>query len=311
MGPYLSTPVTEKRSSSGNNSKISFGVSAMQGWRVSMEDAHLTNLNIDESTSCFGVFDGHGGHEVSLFISRHFGPELVLNPHFQNRRIEQALSDTFVRLDALMRTKEGKKELYRLQRDLPTNFLIDDNMAESAQFNAGCTAVVALIRGNMLYVANAGDSRCVLARNRRAINMSQDHKPELENEFRRIKDAGGSVIDGRINGNLNLSRSLGDFNYKDPSVPPERHMITACPELKVEQLGQEDDFIVIGCDGIWDILTSQQCVDFVYDRLGRLSLEEIARQICDRCLARSVDENLGRGCDNMSVIIVTWKKPIN
>lgn len=310
MGSYLSTPIVEKRSSCGNNSKISFGVAAMQGWRTTMEDAHMTNLNIDENTSCFGVFDGHGGHEVSLFVSRHFGPELVLNSHYQNRRIELALADVFVRLDNMMKTLDGKKELYRLQRDLPNSAEVSESMIASAILHAGCTANVGLISGNMLYVANAGDSRCVLARGRLAIEMSQDHKPDLESEFQRIRAAGGSVIEGRVNGNLNLSRSLGDFNYKNPNDPPEKHMITACPEIRVQQLTPQDDFIVLGCDGIWDILTSQQCVDFVYERLGRFSLEEIARQICDRCLARSIDENQGKGCDNMSVIITTWKKPL-
>ena len=61
MGPYLATPITEKVSSHGNNGKIQFGVSSMQGWRTKQEDAHVTNLALDPKTSIFGVFDGHGG----------------------------------------------------------------------------------------------------------------------------------------------------------------------------------------------------------------------------------------------------------
>jgi hypothetical protein len=79
---------------------------------------------------------------------------------------------------------------------------------------AGCTAVVAVVHGTKLYVANAGDSRCVLCRGKETVSLTQDHKPTNPDEERRIKAAGGFVSDGRINGGLNLSRAIGDMNYK-------------------------------------------------------------------------------------------------
>ena len=79
---------------------------------------------------------------------------------------------------------------------------------------AGCTAVFAYISGSTLYVANAGDSRCVLGRGGKAVQMSFDHKPEDAPELARIEAAGGMVTEGRVNGNLNLSRCIGDFEYK-------------------------------------------------------------------------------------------------
>lgn len=70
--------------------------------------------------------------------------------------------------------------------------------------------MVALLNGNELYVANAGDSRCIVCRNGKAIDMSVDHKPEDEVELKRITNAGGEVTsDGRVNGGLNLSRAIG------------------------------------------------------------------------------------------------------
>ena len=81
---------------------------------------------------------------------------------------------------------------------------------EDPGFDSGCTAVVALKHGYDLYVANAGDSRCVVSRQGKAIEMSFDHKPEDELEKNRIQKAGGWVTpDGRVKGGLNLSRSLG------------------------------------------------------------------------------------------------------
>ncbi len=77
--------------------------------------------------------------------------------------------------------------------------------------DSGTTAVVALIRGKQLIVANAGDSRCVVSEKGKAVDMSYDHKPEDELELTRIKNAGGKVtMDGRVNGGLNLSRAIGN-----------------------------------------------------------------------------------------------------
>jgi protein phosphatase 1G len=87
---------------------------------------------------------------------------------------------------------------------------------------AGTTAVVALVADNMLYVANAGDSRCVLSRNGKAVDMSIDHKPDMPSEKARIENAGAVIIEGRVNGNINLSRSIGDLEYKEiTSLPAE------------------------------------------------------------------------------------------
>ena len=70
-------------------------------------------------------------------------------------------------------------------------------------------------------MANAGDSRAVLARRGQAVELSYDHKPEQEGEYARIVKAGGHVEDGRVMGNINLSRSIGDFEYKaSPNLPP-------------------------------------------------------------------------------------------
>jgi serine/threonine protein phosphatase PrpC len=75
-------------------------------------------------------------------------------------------------------------------------------------------------------------------------------------------NAGGFVSHvGRVNGNLNLSRSLGDLKYKQvEGVPREDQMITAEPDITVTDLLPDDEFFILGCDGIWDCLTSQQAV---------------------------------------------------
>ncbi|XP_070555952.1 protein phosphatase 1G-like isoform X2 [Ptychodera flava] len=173
--------------------------------------------------------------------------------------------------------------------------------------DSGCTAVVALMRDNQLIVANAGDSRCIVSRSGKAIDMSLDHKPEDEPERLRIETAGGKVTsDGRVNGGLNLSRAIGDHCYKqNKDLPAEQQMITAFPDIQTLNLTPQDDFIVIACDGIWNVLSSQETVDFVKERIDKedMKLSMICEEMFDHCLA---PDSLGdgTGCDNMTCIIV-------
>jgi serine/threonine protein phosphatase PrpC len=88
--------------------------------------------------------------------------------------------------------------------------------------HTGCTATVVLVTDTEIYCANAGDSRGVVSNSGKAIEMSIDHKPELPTERERIEKAGGFVEENRVKGVLNLSRSLGDLEYKqDTTIPVE------------------------------------------------------------------------------------------
>ena len=133
----------------------------------------------------------------------------------------------------------------------------------------GCTANVILIdKMQKIYAANAGDSRCVLGRGGKAFPLSFDHKPDDEIELRRIEKAGSVVTEGRVDGNLNLSRALGDLKYKtNKDLKPEEWPITANPDVKCVDLQPEDDFIVMGCDGIWETKSNDEMVEYIYDRL--------------------------------------------
>lgn len=111
-------------------------------------------------------------------------------------------------------------------------------------FDSGCTANVALVAGDTVYVANAGDSRCIICRNGKAHDLSRDHNPSLDDERQRILRAGGYINDGRVDGNLNLSRALGDHTYKDSQMKPEDHKICGVPEINEWKLTEEDEFLV-------------------------------------------------------------------
>lgn len=108
-----------------------------------------------------------------------------------------------------------------------------------------------------------------------AIELSQDHKPDLPEERSRIIKAGGEVVDGRVNGMLALSRAIGDFDYKTVSPPKDaapgwflnNHMVTAYPDVVVRPLHKDVEFIILACDGIWDCRTSDQVVQFFKELL--------------------------------------------
>lgn len=129
--------------------------------------------------------------------------------------------------------------------------------------NKGCTANVVLIKEGTVYVANAGDARCVAAIGGKAVALSTDHKPTLSREKQRVIKAGFSVNgEGRIDGNLNLSRSIGDLRYKkNKKLKAHEQAITAFPEVKATTYmgapGKKVDFLVMGCDGIWEMKNSQ------------------------------------------------------
>ncbi|CAD8157051.1 unnamed protein product [Paramecium octaurelia] len=299
MGPYLSQPNKNKTTTSGDGKSIIFAASEMQGWRNTMEDAHIHVCDLQQDLSIFGVFDGHGGKEVAQFVEKHFIEELQKNKNFKDQKFEDALRETFLKMDELLLTPEGQKEINQIKGG-------DDDVSY-----AGCTANVALFHKNTLYVANAGDSRSVLCRNNTNYDMSVDHKPDNYEEKQRIERANGFVSDGRVNGNLNLSRALGDLEYKrDSKLRPNEQLIIALPDIKKVELNQTDKFLLMGCDGVFETLDHQDLLKFINQKLGNQQvtpqlLGRVAEDLLDNLIAP--DTSAGTGCDNMTTLIIYLK----
>lgn len=293
MGSYLSEPIKEKHTIKQKLQKIEYAVSSMQGWRISMEDAHITHPNFDKGIHLFAVFDGHGGQEIALYSEKNFGKLLKNNKYYQRGAYSDALKSTFLELDQEMRTPEGQKKLRELSGK-------DSNFG-------GCTANVMLIVNKRIYIANAGDSRSIVY-NKKAIKLSFDHKPEDSEEYNRVIKAGGFVTGGRVCGNLNLSRALGDFDFKENSdLPAEEQMISALPDVVVREIEDGDDFVVMGCDGIWELMTDDEICQLIQSGLEmEVELGEIVEEILDRGCAKNTSS--GFGCDNMSCIVVKLDK---
>ncbi|WFC99108.1 protein-serine/threonine phosphatase [Malassezia yamatoensis] len=297
MGQILSEPIVDKRTSRGEDERHAYCVSDMQGWRISMEDAHAAILNLpddanvtpDQRVSFFAVYDGHGGANVARYAGRTLHGRLAELPEFQQRDWEAALRRAFLKTDEDLR--------------------VDPVYANDT---SGCTAVAALIvpvndqkSGRRIYCANSGDSRCVLGLSGGAKPLSYDHKPSNPDEHSRILNAGGFVEFDRVNGNLALSRALGDFEFKqNSSLPAEEQIVTADPQVISHDFTGEEEFLILACDGIWDCLSNQQVVDLVRRGVAQgKDLDVITEDIIDRCLAPDAEVG-GIGCDNMTLLIV-------
>lgn len=140
---------------------------------------------------------------------------------------------------------------------------------ESGQDQSGSTSVMTLLSGSHICCANTGDSRACLCREGIAVALSHDHKPYHPGEKERIELAGSHVKFNRVNGDLAVSRALGDFVYKRcETVSAERQAVTALPEFVIEERQPaKDEYIVLACDGIWDVMSSQEVVDKVRSNL--------------------------------------------
>lgn len=228
------------------------------------------------------------GANVARYSGRTLHTRLLALPEFQEKNWEAALHRAFLKTDEDLR--------------------MDPVYANDT---SGCTAVAALIvpepgsKGRRMYVANAGDSRCVLGLAGKAKPMSHDHKPGNAEEHARILNAGGFVEFDRVNGNLALSRAIGDFEFKqNASLPPEKQIVTADPEVLSHSWTGEEEFLVLACDGIWDCLSNQQVIDIVRRGIAEgKALDVITEELIDRCLAPDAEVG-GIGCDNMTLLIV-------
>ena len=209
----------------------------------------------------YGVFDGHGGAKVAAFSANNLHRYIVRRSEYKEGDVEEALRQGFMECDRAMRTEESLK----------------DEMA-------GCTAVVVMTKGKELWCANAGDSRCVAGVGGMAKALSNDHKPMDTKEKARIEAAGGFVEFNRVNGNLALSRAMGDFVFKmNDKLPQSDQIVTCFPDIVHEVVEDDWDFILLACDGIWDVLSNQEVTDFVTERLGRaMEPEDICEELMNR-----------------------------
>ena len=177
----------------------------------------------------------------------------------------------------------------------------------------GTTIVVVIVTPSFVMCANAGDSRAVFSKSGgRAVPLSYDHKPDDEAEERRIREAGGYVAGGRVEGDLAVSRGLGDYRFKELNTVlkannvrsndssesmllVEDQKVSPIPDIVVQHRNKDnDEFIIIACDGIWDVQTNVEGVKTVADIFaeGETNLGLLCEEILDVCLMMGSKDNM-------------------
>ncbi len=280
MGAFLDKPKTEKHNECGQGNGLRYALSSMQGWRVEMEDAHAAVIGLPslEDWSFFAVFDGHAGAKVSAHCARQLLEAITGNEDFRGTNGTA--------------TETPRPSNENVKMGIKTGFLtLDDKMREmpemlSGEDKSGTTAVCTLLSPQHIFFANCGDSRGVFCREGKVQFSTQDHKPINPVEKERIQNAGGSVMIQRVNGSLAVSRALGDFEYKNvQGKGPCEQLVSPEPEIFVEDRADKDEFVILACDGIWDVMSNEELCDFVRSRMQLTdNLKEVCNMVVDTCL---------------------------
>jgi serine/threonine protein phosphatase PrpC len=284
-----------------SDSPLVFGHGDMWGRRPSMEDASSFYAPAESplpNSMLFSMFDGHAGSSVAKYAGQHVGT--VFDDLMLSITTKQPTTAPRELLPSVMR-----QLLPRLNEHL-YYWSIEQATAEPELSEAGATALSVHVsfdkfekRGRAV-CANLGDTRCVLSRHSVALRLSVDHKPDMDED--RVRVLGGYVAGEdtrRVNGDLAMSRCLGDFGMR-----PHVFAGTQDVFVSVTNLSEVDEFIIVGCDGVWDVLTDQQAVDVVREALSDCVSAEPHTRCCTASRALRDAAYATHSDDNISTLVV-------
>eukprot|EP00276_Gloeochaete_wittrockiana_P016059 CAMPEP_0184335046 /NCGR_PEP_ID=MMETSP1089-20130417/3675_1 /TAXON_ID=38269 ORGANISM="Gloeochaete wittrockiana, Strain SAG46.84" /NCGR_SAMPLE_ID=MMETSP1089 /ASSEMBLY_ACC=CAM_ASM_000445 /LENGTH=295 /DNA_ID=CAMNT_0026659521 /DNA_START=29 /DNA_END=916 /DNA_ORIENTATION=- len=235
--------------------------------RRTMEDAHVIKDGFGDvpTNGYFAVYDGHGGRGAVEYVKDH------LHVNF---------------LEALANNPGDVAAAYR------DSYKKTDDEIKKAAIHAGTTTVSVFLTVQdgvkKIYVANVGDARVILCHGDEAIRLTHDHKATDEDEIQRIKDAGGFVVNERVNGILAVSRSLGDSAMKD--------YVTGDPYTTDRDVTEIDSHIILACDGVWDVISDAEAMEIIK-----------AAPTCQEAAVTLLRTSLRKGStDNISVMVIKF-----
>ena len=262
---------------------LNWGLSARQGpmiQRETMEDTHAAIYPFeDENRAFFAVYDGHGGKQVANTLARSFHvllkQRLANSPHesretlFKNtfEKVEEVFIKPFYQKEIEETEKHWKavkQEMIKRGATVVEQKKRFHEILSQRKWDSGSTAVVAFIEYKTAYIAWVGDSRALILRNGKVLTATEDHKLDNPIERKRIKDKGVEITekihsDGRKElrvAGLAMPRSVGDIGIKEKA----KGTIIAVPDTLEVNL-QEDDILILACDGLWDVFSNQRVAE--------------------------------------------------
>ncbi|GMY07557.1 protein phosphatase 2C 57 [Fagus crenata] len=304
--PCCSAIAIDAPSSLTGVSGIRWGSTALQGFREEMEDDILVRPDGLDGFSFAAVFDGHGGLASVKYLRDELYKECVealqgglLLSGKDFKTIREAINEAFVKADAKLL-----------------------NWLEREEDGSGSTATVMILGNDMLFISHVGDSCVVLSRSGKAEILTNPHRPYGSNkaslqEIKRVRDAGGWIVNGRICGDIAVSRAFGDMRFKTKKNEmlkkgvvegrwPEKFvsrvqfnadLVIASPDIFQVPIESDAEFVLLASDGLWDYMNSSDAVTFVRNQLRQhgdvqLACEALAQAVLDR-----------RSQDNVSIVI--------
>lgn len=277
---------------------------SLKGKRDQNEDFHDVVLNLNkknkdkEHVNFYAVYDGHGGTFVSKFLHN-------IMPNIFTVKREKSIYP--------IRAKTIEKIYVNLQNILKVKYTKNASQA-------GSTCLIALHNkqgdNDYLTVINTGDSRCIICRSDAGVNhareITKDHKPHSFEELHRIKKLGGRpVFDGydwRIN-DLSVSRAFGDIDANYVTNIPDIYKLKLL--MKNNKNTPHDKFFILACDGLWDVMSSQEVVNFILERCYIITKSENGHIIDKRIKTdKDIAKELGKyalqkgSSDNVTIIVV-------
>lgn len=324
---YRRKPIVDKKTTSIINNGFKSVSCSMQGWRKNMEDSHSMTV-LPSGILIYGVYDGHGGEEVAEFVSRYL-PQVFkdLKQDFTNDEIKNG----FIELDKMLikngneilnfahNKKKSRDSLFKsrmleYKRDYP-EMSPEDITKELVCDYTGSTATVVFIDNDRIVTATLGDCQGVIYRNTgESIDLHKClHNLDNEVESDRVKKAGLEVGGKplRISRELAVSRSFGDYRFKKqgtPKLPEDQQPVSIIPDIMIHNRTNNDEFLLIGCDGIFDVFTSNIITNKIKKSLeNEESIELALEKLLNDCLC-PLDSEQELGKDNMTVLFVNLKK---
>jgi len=247
----------------------------------------------ETKVSFFTICDGHGGVQAADFVNNHLFNNIIKHSNFEEDT-ETAILNGF-------EITEEAYTSYAKQEDI-------DGMV-------GTTVTAVLIKGNVLYVANLGDSEAVLCSKGEAVMLTESHIPSNPSEKSRVELVGGSIISDKKGTkrlghpawnpnfvNIGVTRAIGDLYFKNEEfVGNKKSGLIAMPSLYTWNLTEDDEFMIIASDGFWDVVSPSEAINFVSANI-HLDSNSICRDLMEM-------SKLRRSKDNITVLLVKFTIP--
>uniref|UniRef100_A0ACD5VM51 Uncharacterized protein n=1 Tax=Avena sativa TaxID=4498 RepID=A0ACD5VM51_AVESA len=305
--------------SSSELEAIRWGSAKLQGAREEMEDeVVLRPESLLHGFSFAAVFDGHAGSSTVQFLR------------------DELYKECAAALDggAVLNTKNLEAITELIRRAFAT---VDANLSTwleqmDKEDESGATATALFLRKDVLVVSHIGDSCLVVSRGGRPQSLTNFHRPYGNNktsleEVKRIRAAGGWILDGRICGDISVSRAFGDIRFKTRKnemlvkgvkegrwtekfvsrIKFKGDLVISSPDISLVELGSDVEFVLVATDGLWDYIKSTEAVAFVRDQLRQ---HGDVQRACEALGEKALDQ---RSQDNISIVIAdlgrtNWKE---